>query len=59
VGLEPVGAKDQVVCAYGSDIEFGAFFVEVFVRSFDADGLDGSKANGSCFIGGAVNIFDG
>ena len=47
------------MCPYSGDIEFGAFLVELFVWSFDADGLNGGKANGSCFIRGTVNVFDG
>ena len=47
------------MCSYSGDVEFRAFLVELFVWSFDTDCLDGGKANGSCFIWGAVNIFDG
>ena len=47
------------MCSYSGDIEFRAFLVELLVRGFDADGLDGGKANGSCFIRGTVNVFDG
>ena len=47
------------MCSYSSDVEFRAFLVELLVWSFNADGLDGGKANGSCFIWGAINIFDG
>ena len=47
------------MCSYSSDVEFRAFLVVLLVWSFNADGLDGGKANGSCFIWGAVNIFDG
>ena len=47
------------MCSYSSDIEFRAFLVELLVWSFDTDGLDGGKANGSGFIWGTVNIFDG
>jgi hypothetical protein len=47
------------MCSYSGDIEFRAFLVELLVWSFNADGLDGGKANGSCFIRGTVNIFDG
>ena len=47
------------MCSYSSDIEFRAFLMELLVRSFDADSLDGGKANGSCFIWRSVNIFDG
>jgi hypothetical protein len=39
------------MCAYSSDIEFGVFFMELFVRGFNANSVDDSKANGSCFIG--------
>ena len=47
------------MCSYSSDIEFRVFLVELLVWSFDANGLDGGKANGSYFIQGAVDIFDG
>ena len=47
------------MCSYGSDVEFRAFLVVLLVWSFDADRLDGGKANGSCFIRGAINVFDG
>ena len=47
------------MCSYSSDVEFRAFLVELLVWSFDADCLDGGKANRSCFIWGAVNVFDG
>ena len=47
------------MCSYSGDIEFRAFLVELLVWGFNADGLDGGKANGSCFIRGTVNIFDG
>ena len=45
--------------SYSGDVEFRAFLVELLVWSFDSDCLDGGKANGSCFIRGTVNIFDG
>ena len=47
------------MCSYSGDVEFRALLVELLVWSSDADGLDGGKANGSCFIRGTVNIFDG
>ena len=47
------------MCSYSSDVEFRAFLVVLPVWSFNADGLDGGKANGSCFIRGAIDIFDG
>ena len=45
--------------SYSGDIEFRAFLVELLIWSFNADGLDGGKANGSCFIRRTVNVFDG
>ena len=33
--------------------------MELFVGSLDVDCLDGGKANGSCFIWGSINVFDG
>ena len=47
------------MCAYSSDIEFGVFFMELFIWSFDADCLNGGKADRSCFIWESINIFDG
>ena len=47
------------MCSYSGDVEFRAFLVVLLVWSLDADRLDGGKVNGSCFIQGAVNIFDG
>ena len=47
------------MCSYSGDVEFRAFLVVLLVWSLNADRLDGGKANGSCFIWGAVNIFDG
>ena len=47
------------MCSYSSDVEFRAFLMELLVWGFDADSLDGGKANGSCFIWGPINIFDG
>ena len=47
------------MCSYGGDVEFRAFLMELLVWSFDSDCLDGGKANGSCFIRGTVNVFDG
>ena len=46
------------MCSYSSDVEFRAFLMELFVWSFDADCLNGGKANGSCFIWESINVFD-
>jgi hypothetical protein len=59
VGFQPVGTKDNIVGADVCDIEFRSFLMVVTVRCLDTDSLDCGKANGACFIGGTVNIFDG
>ena len=38
------------MCPYSNDIEFEVLFMEMFVRSFDANCLNDGKANGPCFI---------
>ena len=59
MGFQPVGTKDNIVGADVCDIEFRSFLVVVSVRCLDTDSLDRGKANRACFIGGAVDVFDG
>ena len=47
------------MCSYSDDVEFRAFLVELLIRGFNMDHLDGGKADGSFFMRGTVNIFDG
>ena len=46
------------MCSYSSNVEFRAFLMELLVWSFNANCLDGGKANGSCFVWRSINIFD-
>ena len=58
MGLEPIGAEDDVVSANGCDVEFGAFLVIVGrIGGLYSDGLDRGRSDWSILVGGTVDIF--